>query len=358
MIRFILIITFLPSISFSQTLDWSSSNVYLESNIRVLQNRTSIPWSSNLLKDRLDNLKGNIRQLTYTWHREPLKGCKFDCEGGYAYVFNKNRIITGEWTFHNEKQVKSKLDYRDYKKSEIDKELYYDKKGDLRVINKYIYDTLGKLLRIDIERIKGVDDIVLLKRSMNRDTVIIEYPNDFLMKFVNGRQVYFELFNSHGKPDVRLQIFYEGDKLKKTISYSKKRKLQSLFNKKGYVIDNKQWVLVGKEYALYLHTKYQYNDLNKIIAEDNLYRISGKENHVIKKYFYKGLYLVKTMDGKGKILKEVTYSNKGDALFIHEGWNRKKYVYLEFDHKGNWTKRQLIMTGKIIETQNRKLEYY
>lgn len=189
------------------------------------------------------------------------------------------------------------------------------------------------------------------------------YQEDIPKKYTTTRSTDFKeiIFDKKGKKisEINFGMYTQNDS-KLIYNYDKKKTIisnKSLDNKKGlpeYIPDS---IISTKNLNEKINKGFKNGEIS-FISKISL--INGREN-IIKLYNKEQKItsiIKKEFDEKGKFCKRIKMIMKGNTT---TDIKLKEYLYLEFDNKGNWTKRILkyYIQGKIDNKflETRKIYY-
>ncbi len=302
-------------------------NEYIVNNVNFIHGINS--RKSLGLAFKLENLKGDIEYLEISERKysKSISGLKRESFNAEVYYFDKNKCIqkTGK---SNKVIPENYIEYEDY---------FHDKI--LRGSNSFSKLSYSNLFENKIDS------------TYSNDTLILEFKNK-IEKYFNDNLVY--RFNKEFQYYSKFE--YVGQRLRRYEKGSQGRYLYVVeFNDKNQIVLDSQKHIEDNRTSRY-ELSYENNALTNLthILDKGDVEYTTTIEFVYNDQMQCVSNILEVKGFRDKVIAEYEYNENGDLIFESKNIT---YKY-QYDHVGNWIRREKYFKALLIEEANRVIKYY
>ena len=316
---------------------------------------------NGMTPSRLNNLKGDIKsiaQFEYSVEIIDEKTTKTSLTSGtptFAFVLNKKKEVTEEWSFRDKATISYKNFYRDFKKRQIDSTIYWNKQGSIFIKNLYKYDESIRISETEFRNGK-VEQLVKDIQQQN-DSIVIStkhgtefYLNRLLVKRIQSPGIRYFTYSYYQTGELKEKRTINKSKIVSVEKFRADGNLEyELFN--NYKNDTLEY---SRERFL------KYDQKSRKIQDKEIYKEENKERVTIDHYKYQGDLLAKLIKEEGQEM-----STTGEFEYDQQGNMTRKYLYgslevfsYKYDSTGNWIERTHYANNKVFRITEREIKYW
>lgn len=315
-------------------------------------NLNKFHYTDGIMKDRLEFLRGRIKQLTqFSYGVEKRKLALESSIAVFSLKFDQDKKIIEEQTYRSEDDISSITYFDNGKKSSVLRffnsknvtskdEYQYNDIGNCIFFKEYRYDSEGK--EVYTSRIYfDLNDNSYKKEIIENSISRIELFDTNFYNPLNPRP-----YENLGEQGYRQIIQLHDSKTIDTYDRFKNFIRSQRFDQDGNLRVEIE-VTYDNEFRRKTYASYNYKDESKLISHYN-YDENG--------------FLVKS--GNPNIESDIIiYENDkfGNIIKKFTRWRQtipeEEFIY-EYDNVGNWTKRTMKYREKVFNVRTRKFDYY
>jgi len=328
-----------------------TNNAYIKANYNA-----AAQMDGNI-QARLDNLKGNIRQLSvfeYNANKDLSNGVMVPGTPTFTLLFDTGKRVTQEWSYWDAKQVAVKTFFRSYKNNNADSVLSYGNNGNLFSGAWYTYNADGI----------AVKEKVLYNGTITQQQFALTKAGDTVLlrnKLGVGKYLAKRLIEQNQQADgLSTRYAYAPDGSVQRKTYYEKGRIVRIedFNAARYLVFiqynnfNKSGTVTSKDARA-----ITYNQDGAAADETRVHITQAGTMREVTTYIYQAGKLAQMKEGK-VIVATYKYNDKSDLVEASTSDGKDTYAYAAYDANGNWLKKIHYHNSQPITITERQIAYY